>query len=302
MPDISNPQKEKVIVVCSSCNTQYNVTKLQPGAKFRCAKCGMINSVPASTGQPAIQAVRKNVPAPQASKIAIRNPPGVGRKSSLPRGRYQQTETEQSDLESSEQRPNIYRQRKKNSTPMIIGLVAGGFALIIALVYLFSSGGETPQGVVGENSAGSKTDKTMKSEEKKSENPISDTSAILLAPEPAKKELKTTPKKPKLEIDEALKTEILPLLKALPTQSGEEFNKTKQTIISKGNKAIPILIKEIINPDKQVARYASEILIAMTGWPEAPNVNPMVGSETLKDFEKDWEDWWNKEGKIKFPF
>ena len=39
---------EQVIVACASCGTQYNVSTMAPGAKFKCQKCATINIVPAA--------------------------------------------------------------------------------------------------------------------------------------------------------------------------------------------------------------------------------------------------------------
>ncbi|MEW6025932.1 MAG: hypothetical protein AB1599_01365 [Planctomycetota bacterium] len=41
------PSVEQVIVACASCGTQYNVSTMAPGAKFKCQKCATINIVPA---------------------------------------------------------------------------------------------------------------------------------------------------------------------------------------------------------------------------------------------------------------
>jgi len=38
---------EQLIVACASCGTQYNVSTMAPGAKFKCQKCATINIVPA---------------------------------------------------------------------------------------------------------------------------------------------------------------------------------------------------------------------------------------------------------------
>jgi len=40
------PSTEQIIVACASCETQYNVSTMAPGAKFKCKKCGTINIVP----------------------------------------------------------------------------------------------------------------------------------------------------------------------------------------------------------------------------------------------------------------
>jgi len=42
------PNTEQLIVACASCETQYNVSSMAPGAKFKCKKCGTINIVPAA--------------------------------------------------------------------------------------------------------------------------------------------------------------------------------------------------------------------------------------------------------------
>lgn len=41
------PNTEQIIVACASCATQYNVSTMAPGAKFKCQKCSTINIVPA---------------------------------------------------------------------------------------------------------------------------------------------------------------------------------------------------------------------------------------------------------------
>lgn len=50
------PNTEQVIVACASCGTQYNVSTMAPGAKFRCQKCSTINIVPAAEELPLEQA------------------------------------------------------------------------------------------------------------------------------------------------------------------------------------------------------------------------------------------------------
>jgi len=44
------PDGEKKLLKCSGCNVSYNVANLKPGARFKCQKCGAINTVPMETG------------------------------------------------------------------------------------------------------------------------------------------------------------------------------------------------------------------------------------------------------------
>jgi outer membrane biosynthesis protein TonB len=180
--------------------------------------------------------------------------------------------------------------KKKSQTPLIIGIVAGVILVVVIIILL--SGKET------EKPAISKTTETEPKEPEKTPEVEKKAEETKMPEE--KKPPKKTPK-PKLEIDEALHSEILPLLKEMPKQSDEDQKKTKETIISKGKKkVIPILIKETGNEDEQVSRYASDILRQITKWSDAPNVNPMMGHSSRIDASKEWEDWWFK-NKNSFP-
>ncbi|MFH1230980.1 MAG: hypothetical protein V1709_05725, partial [Planctomycetota bacterium] len=120
-------------------------------------------------------------------------------------------------------------------------------------------------------------------------------------PEPKKVEEKKPPKetkppKSKLEIDETVKTEILPLVKDMRNQKDDEQKTTREKIIGKGKKAIPVLIETIGGDDDQAARYAYEILLKMTkrNPDDTQKVNPMLSRDMRKDCQKDWEEWWLK--------
>jgi len=180
--------------------------------------------------------------------------------------------------------------KKKNNTLIIIGGIAGGVIIIVLLIIAFSGNNEDrPNGVV----AGGALNQTNINQEIEEEpEPVFEESPITKPPVVEIRKTVKKKKKDRLEIDEELKAEIMPILEALPKQGTEDFNTNKQLIKSKGKKVIPILIRAIRHEDKQVARYSSDILKEMTRWSDAPNVNPMVGSDRLKDFSLDWEDWW----------
>ncbi|MBI4834100.1 MAG: hypothetical protein HY811_04675 [Planctomycetes bacterium] len=57
---------------CPGCNVGYNIANLKPGTKFKCQKCGMINTVPVAP--PAVQPAQMQKPVQAASPSQMRPP------------------------------------------------------------------------------------------------------------------------------------------------------------------------------------------------------------------------------------
>ena len=130
---------EKVIVACSACATQYNVATLQPGAKFKCQKCGNINVVP--TGGNAMPVPAAPRPMVRGAKPPTRLMPlakGMGIKTS---GLRKGLPTRKPDGDSDEEGMNGLEIKKKSQTPLFIGIAVGAVVLIVVIIVL-ASGGE----------------------------------------------------------------------------------------------------------------------------------------------------------------
>jgi predicted RNA-binding Zn-ribbon protein involved in translation (DUF1610 family) len=314
--------EEKRLMKCTSCQSQYNVSKFQPGTKFRCAKCGTINVVaqaaaetPAPEPEPApaqpAAPVRptttgKIVPKSSISSKRLAAAPGGLRKTGLG------VKAVAPAAGAGDEMGGI--QVKKSKTKYyIIGIVA--VVVIGIVIYMLSSSGSTEEEDYDDED-NKKTEKTekkdkkdKKTEDKKTEEKKTGEGAEEKKPEDKKteepkEEPKKTEKKGGFEVDETVRKEVWDILKEMDKQKDEAFDNSKKTIMDKGKKAIPTLILAIgIDDDsdtgKQMARYASDILKKMTNWEDAPNVNPLIGKSMRKDICEEWKEWW-KDNQDKF--
>jgi len=302
---------EKVIVACSSCATQYNVATLQPGAKFRCQKCGTINAVPAPAAtqpaaipqpRPTVRMAARPVGRPGSGikpPTAIRPPvKGMGIKASgLRKGLPTRKPAEDSDEEGI----NGLEVKKKSKMPLFIGIGIGVVILVVVVIALSSGGGTG-----GEEAA---MLKKVEAEAREKEKEKAEAEASKKSEEekksaeekPAPEMRKTAPEakkssKPKIkdDIDEAVKTEIEPILKDMRNQ--RDIEPSKEKIMAKGKKAIPILIEAVGGDDEWAAMYAYEILIKLTkrNRDDTTKVTQMLNKDMRRDCQKDWEDWWFK--------
>ena len=304
------PDGQKVIVACSSCATQYNVATLQPGAKFKCQKCGTVNTVPVSA--PAAPAPARPQPQPRPAMPAGRpmvrgakppttiRPPvkGMGiRASGLKKG----LPTRQPAGDSDEEDMNGMEVKKKSKTPLFIGIGIGVVILAVVLIILFSGGGKEEAALKDAKEKENAEAEASKEAAKKAEADKKAAEEKSAEEKPAPEMRKTAPEvkkssKPKLQddIDEAIKAEIEPILKDIKNQ--RDIDPSKEKIMAKGKKAIPILIEAIGGDDGDAAKYAYEILLKMTkrNPDDTTKVNQMLNKEMRRDCQKDWEDWWFK--------
>jgi phage FluMu protein Com len=311
--------EDKIILPCSSCQAKYNVTNLQGGTRFKCNKCGTINTVPIQEDAPTEfiprqevpQAIRKQglphpatsvkkstvkMPQPQTRPSALSRQPMTAKgmsikpsafKRGLPAGRVVRGQA----TESSED----IEVKKNKKTWMIIG-IAGGVVLLIIIIWAFSGGNKSKE---EEQKAIKQAEEAAAAKEHEKSSQTTKEPEKTPEPEPKKVEQpKETrkPPKPKLEIDETLKAEISPLLKEMRKQNDEEQKSSREKIIGKGKKAIPILIETIGGEDEWAAMYAYEILIKMTkrNRDDTQKVNQMLSRDMRKDCQKEWEEWWFK--------
>lgn len=300
---------EKVIVACSSCATQYNVATLQSGAKFKCQKCGTINVVPT-----AVQAAPQPAPRPQprptvkmpaagAKPPTVVKPPvkGMGiRASGLKKGLPARKTAEDSDEEGL----GGMEIKKKSKTPLFIGIGIGVVILVIIIIALSSGGGASDEeaAMLKKIEAEAKEKENAEAEAAKkaeAEKKAADEKAAEEKPAPEIR--KTAPEikkssKPKIkdDIDEAIKAEILPILKDMSKQ--RDTSPSETSIMAKGKKAIPILIEAVGGEDNDAARYAYEILLKLTkrNKDDTQQVNQMLSRDMRQDCQKDWEEWWFK--------
>lgn len=290
--------QENIILSCSSCQAKYNVTKLQPGTRFKCTKCGTINVVPVQ--EDAVTEVIARPEVPQATKRltpVMRQPPTVTltRPSVLKRGVTASKFTRQQGTEPSDD----IDKKKKKKTWMIVG-IAGGVVLLIIIIIVLSSGGKSEEEKMIEEANKKATEKESDKFSQTDKETPKETGKIP-EPEPKKVEEKKPPKetkppKSKLEIDEAVKTEVVPLVKDMRNQRDEEQKTTIEKITAQKKKAIPVLIEILGGEDAWDATNAYEILIKMTkrNRDDTTKVNQMLSRDMRKECQKDWEEWWLK--------
>lgn len=188
--------------------------------------------------------------------------------------------------------------KKKSKTLLIIGII-GGVVLLIIVIWAMSSGDKSKEKEAkmiadAEKAAAEKEKEKPPQPEKETPKETKEPEKI---PEPEKKPPKETkPPKGKLEIDEAVQTEVLPLVKDMRNQKDDEQKVTVDKITAKGKKAIPVLIEVIGGDDDRAAMYAYEILIKMTkrNRDDTTKVNPMLSRDMRKECQKEWEEWWLK--------
>lgn len=308
--------EEKRLMKCVSCQSQYNVSKFQPGTKFRCAKCGTINVVPQAVAvaepepapaQPAAPVrpttTGKIVPKSSISSKRLAAAPGGLRKTGLG------VKAAAPAAGGAGDEMGGIQVKKSNTKYYIIGIVA--VVVIGIVIYLLTASGGSPSDEDEDDTDNKKTEKTekkdkkaedKKTDDKKTEEKKTGEGAEEKKPEEKKteepkEEPKKTEKKGGFEVDEAVRKEVWDILKEMPNQKDDDIKKGQETIKSKGSKAIPALIAAIGNDDKsetgaRIAYYASISLKAMTKRDDAPNVNPMIGFSTRQDCYTDWKEWW----------
>ncbi|MEW6026264.1 MAG: hypothetical protein AB1599_03090 [Planctomycetota bacterium] len=308
---------DKIIVACSSCAAQYNVATLQPGARFKCQKCGTINTVPMpqAPDQPAAKPPTRIMPrapagrpagSPSGRPVTGTKPPtrimtpakGMGIKTSglkkgLP-GRRPAEDFGEDDL-------GELTVKKKSKAPLFIGIGIGVVILVVIIIALSSGGGGIPdeeaamlkkveEEVMEKEKA--EAEAAKKAEEDKKTAVEKPAPEIKKSPPPEPKK----PSKPKIkdDIDEAVKAEILPVLKDMRNQ--RDLEPSREKIMAKGKKAIPVLIEAVGGDDDWAAMFAYEILLKMTkrNRDDTTKVTQMLNKDMRRDCQKDWEDWWFK--------
>lgn len=309
--------EEKRLMKCTSCQAQYNVAKFQPGAKFRCAKCGTINVVPVPQAVAVTEPAPEPEPAPSQPAAPPRPTTGKIIKPSISSKRLPAAPGgfRKTGLAAKAAAPAAGGEgidgiqiKKSNTKYYIIGIVA--VVVIGIVIYLLSSSGSTDDEYYDDDDGGKKkTEKTEKKDkkDKKTEEKKSEDKEETKADEEnkteekkadeTKEEPKTTKKKGGFEVDEDIRKEVWDILREMDKQKDEAFDNSKKTIIGKGNKVIPALILAIGNDDdtdtdKQMARYASEILIKMTKNADARTVSPFLSRTQRKEVCEEWKEWW----------
>jgi hypothetical protein len=195
--------------------------------------------------------------------------------------------------------------KKKSKTLLFIGIGIGVVILVVIIIAL-SSGGEKEDAALNDaNKKENAESEVAKEADKKTEidKKIAEEKPVEEKPAPEMRktapEVKKKSSKPKIndDIDEAIKAEIDPILKDIKNQ--RDIDPSKEKIMAKGKKAIPILIEAIGGDDGDAAKYAYEILLKLTkrNKDETQQVNQMLSKDMRRDCQKDWEDWWfaNKE-------
>jgi len=305
---------QKVIVACSSCAVQYNVATLNPGAKFKCQKCGTINAVPAPAAPvqaaPVRPQPRPTVPAGRPAfkgakpPTAIRPPvKGMGiRASGLKKGLPGRNPAG----DSGDDGMSGLEVKKKSKMPIFIGIGIGVVILVVIIIALSSGGGNSAEEEAKikkiEQEAKEKEKAEAEEAEKAAQKAEEERKAAEEKPAPemrteppeAKKPAKSAKPKIKDDIDEAIKAEIEPILKDMRNQ--RDVDPSKEKIIAKGKKAMPILIEAIGGADDWAAMYAYEMLLKMTkrNPDDTQKVSQMIGKDARIDCQKDWEEWWFK--------
>jgi hypothetical protein len=188
--------------------------------------------------------------------------------------------------------------KNKKKTWIILGII-GGVVIIIVLIFALKSCGNSEEKMLEEAMKKALAQENEKISQPKTETPKEPEKKP--EPEPTKVEEKKPPKevkpaKPKLEIDEEVKKEIVPLVKDMRNQRDDDQKVTIDKIMAKKKKAIPVLIEIIGDEDDRAATYAYEILIKMTkrNRDDTQKVNPMLNRDMRKECQKEWEEWWFK--------
>ncbi|MFH1227547.1 MAG: hypothetical protein V1701_06545 [Planctomycetota bacterium] len=297
--------EEKRVVQCQGCQSQYNVAKLQPGAKFKCAKCGTINEVPGAASAPA--------PAPQAPAAPRPGVPSRPKVNIPPKktGKFVKPGVKAAAAPAEEGDDGIGGIEVKKSNKMLFIIIGAVVVAIIVIIIVVTSG-------PSEEEINAKEMEAQKADQKKDKD-----SANKFAQKPGEKPKASTdeektdetkpddkkPEEPKKEaqpakkvkfadfVDETVKKDVWEILKKMPRQSDDEIKQSTEAIKAKGDAAVPALILAIgITEDtddaKQVARYASDILKKITKWEDAPNINPMIGKIKMNEFCEDWKEWY----------
>ncbi|MFA5794496.1 MAG: hypothetical protein WC980_05445 [Candidatus Brocadiia bacterium] len=311
---------EKILVQCNGCPAQYNVAKLQPGAKFKCAKCGTINMVPdlgapeeapaeqeqapAPAPQRPVAPPRPTASAPAAPKIGTSKiKVNIGPKKT---SKFSKPVTARTAAAGGEDNDMGGIQVKKSNKKLFI-IIGAAVAVILIIIIIAMSGGPSKEELAAQEKEAQKTEKKdNKKEEKKvirrtaddTDEGAEEKKTEEKKAEPVKEE-KKAPKKVKFAdfVDADVKKEIFEILQKMPNQKDDEFKQNSDAIKAKGEKAIPVLILAIgITEDtddaKRIGSFASDILRKMAKWEDAPNVNPMIGKIQMNDFCEDWKEWY----------
>jgi len=247
---------------------------------------------------PVVAASKPTVRTPQPQirpSTGIRQSP-VTRPSAVKRGVTAGKVISRQETEESEG----IEPKKKSKTLLIIGII-GGVVLLMIVIWAMSSGDKSKDKekkmiADAEKAAAEKAAAEKEKEKPPQTNEVTPKEPEKI-PEPEKKPPKETkPPKGRLDIDEAVKTEVVPLVKDMRNQKDDEQKVTIEKITAKGKKAIPVLIEVIGDDDDRAAMYAYEILIKMTkrNRDDTTKVNPMLSREMRKDCQKEWEEWWLK--------
>lgn len=309
---------QKVIVACPSCAAQYNVATLAPGARFKCQKCGTINTVPAALAlapKPQQRPTVKMPAQPAATRVAAQRPKAPmpsrplakgmaikpsGLKKGLPARKIAVSAGDDESMDG-------FVIKKKSKAPLFIGITVGVVILVVAVIAL-SSGGDDEAAEFAKADAARIAKEQTEAEEKaqreaeEKEAAERKTAAAESGEEKPDLELIKQPPAPKKsakpkfndEIDQAVKTEIEPILNDIKNQ--RDIDPSVEKIMAHGKKAIPVLIEAIGGEDTDAARYAYEILLKLTkrNKDDTTQVNQMLGRSMRQDCQKDWESWWYK--------
>jgi flagellar basal body-associated protein FliL len=259
------PDENRKLMKCVSCNTTYNVTSLKPGSKFKCKKCGVINTV-APGPVPDVAPVAVNV-APKSAQSRMSKP--MSRANLYQRGKSSGLSRIKSDAGITDEAPP-----PKSKTPLIIGISAGVVVLGIIIYCVTSSGSKTPPAEESLATASAKTVETP---------PL------------------VVEKLPEWNVDPKIKAEVEELLRSLKAadENTMDYQKIRLTLHNKDKAALPSLIDLLNSPDEGIAQEAMKQLEWRTNLSYNPGDGTKLPMATL--FDK-WKKWWlNEQNSLLLP-
>ncbi|MBI5777894.1 MAG: hypothetical protein HZA49_00360 [Planctomycetes bacterium] len=126
-----------VIVACASCGTQYNVSSMAPGAKFKCQKCSTINIVPA--GEEPIKYQSPPPPRPQA-RPQVKLPVKAGPKPTPAPSRISGSRVPASKASVPLKRGKIPTRKSEENEEAEMGAIKGGIMAKENRKYIYIGG------------------------------------------------------------------------------------------------------------------------------------------------------------------
>ncbi|MDQ7780389.1 MAG: DUF1570 domain-containing protein [Planctomycetota bacterium] len=133
------------VVQCTGCAARFNAAKLQPGARFKCPKCGTVNTAPVGEAQPSVAAPQAKHEPPSAKSPTARKAPGLASKTHGKSGPGRTGAARAGSLRRGEHRA-APAAGEGSGMKKYLFIAAGVAVLCIAAFLLLGQNGDNPVG------------------------------------------------------------------------------------------------------------------------------------------------------------